>query len=483
MNKIFYVNLAMCISLILFVAIAVLHKRKQKTWTKGWWRFFYPASERVYQWLFAKREEKRHIELAKLYPSGFAREQYKKKCLDKIACSIIILILVNGVTLMLGWMEARQTLITDAFYIERNAYGQGAKNMELNADFQGEKHPIIVEIQERKFTDEELNGVMSTCNAYIEECVLGENDDLGGIEYDLNFFDSIEEYSVDIVWKCSNYSVIGIDGTVKNADLTENCNVVVTAVCNYFEHTWEHAMDVCVLPVKLSEKEQVEKLIYDALSLQDKVTQNDIYLELPRNIHGEDIDWEAQKDSSVWMIGILGIVAVLLLFAKDAENIRHQLKEREQLLIIDYPVFVHKYVLLLGAGMTAQAAWLRMVSDYERQRCQGGPMKYVYEEMIITANEMKQGITQTVAFENFGHRCGLSAYLKFCSILIQSIKTGAKGMGRMLNDVADEASLMRKENAKRLGEAAGTKLLFPMVILLAVVMVILIVPAFMTMNL
>lgn len=482
MDKILYVNLVMVISLVVFMTIAALRNKKTVHDVKGVRRMIYPACDWIYQWVFSKKEAKRYMELAKLYPSGFAKEQYKKKYMDKIAYSMLILILANGITITLGLMEIYQTPITDAYYIERNPYGLGSKNIELNANFQGESHPIVVEIEERKYTDEELCEVMLTCDAYIEEHVLGENKTLSGVEYDLYFFDTIEDYSVDIQWKCSNYNVIGMDGTVKNTEMTDAIDVVVTAVCSYFEHTWEHSMNVRVLPQKLNKKMHLEKQIYDAIAAQDKVTQNNPYLELPRNIYGENITWDVKHDSSKWIIVLLGITAVVLLFIKDAENTRYQLKRRDQLLIADYPVFVHKYVLLLGAGMSAQAAWMRMVTDYERSMRLGEPMKYVYEEMIVTANEIKQGITQTVALENFGHRCGLSSYLKFCSILIQSMKTGSKGMGRMLIDAADEATLMRRENAKRLGEEAGTKLLLPMVILLAVVMLILVVPAFMTMN-
>ena len=103
--------------------------------------------------------------------------------------------------------------------------------------------------------------------------------------------------------------------------------------------------------------------------------------------------------------------------------------------------------------------------------------------MIVAANEMKQGITEAEAYDHFGHRCGTSQYLKFCSILIQSVKTGAGGMGRMLAEAGEEAVIVRRENAKRVGEEAGTKLLFPMIVLLGVVMFIVIVPAFMSMGL
>ena len=41
---------------------------------------------------------------------------------------------------------------------------------------------------------------------------------------------------------------------------------------------------------------------------------------------------------------------------------------------------------------------------------------------------------------------------------------------------------MHKETVKKQGETAGTKLLFPMLILLLIVMVIIMVPAFSTFN-
>ena len=44
-----------------------------------------------------------------------------------------------------------------------------------------------------------------------------------------------------------------------------------------------------------------------------------------------------------------------------------------------------------------------------------------------------------------------------------------------------EAFEKRKETVKRMGETAGTKLLLPMMLMLGVVMVIILVPAFMTM--
>ena len=71
-------------------------------------------------------------------------------------------------------------------------------------------------------------------------------------------------------------------------------------------------------------------------------------------------------------------------------------------------------------------------------------------------------------------------YLKLSSLLEQNRKTGLKNLRQMLDDDVADAFEERKNLAKKQGEKAGTKLLLPMFMLLAIVMVIVVVPAFMS---
>ena len=57
-----------------------------------------------------------------------------------------------------------------------------------------------------------------------------------------------------------------------------------------------------------------------------------------------------------------------------------------------------------------------------------------------------------------------------------------KGLTQMLKLESIQAFEERKARAKKLGEEAGTKLLFPMFLMLAVVLIIVIVPAFMSLQ-
>jgi hypothetical protein len=62
------------------------------------------------------------------------------------------------------------------------------------------------------------------------------------------------------------------------------------------------------------------------------------------------------------------------------------------------------------------------------------------------------------------------------------LRKGTKGLTGLLNIEAIQAYEERKIRAKRLGEEAGTKLLLPMFLMLTVVLVIVIMPAFLAIQ-
>lgn len=78
----------------------------------------------------------------------------------------------------------------------------------------------------------------------------------------------------------------------------------------------------------------------------------------------------------------------------------------------------------------------------------------------------------------FGRRCETQEYIRLGALLSQNLRKGGKGLGQLLKTEAIQAQEERKAHAKRAGEEAGTKLLLPMFLMLAVVLVIVIVPAF-----
>ena len=143
---------------------------------------------------------------------------------------------------------------------------------------------------------------------------------------------------------------------------------------------------------------------------------------------------------------------------------------------MDYPEIVNKLSLYMGAGMTIRNAFVKMGEDYKKNRKER--RRYVYEEILITCNELQSGRSESDAYDHFGRRCQVSVYMKLCTLLSQNIRKGSNDLLHMLRQEADNAFAERKNLAKKLGEEAGTKLLLPMMMMLCIVMVLIMIPAY-----
>lgn len=181
--------------------------------------------------------------------------------------------------------------------------------------------------------------------------------------------------------------------------------------------------------------------------------------------------------------GLLTLLSVVLLYTAKDRELRQKIKEREQQMCRDYPRIVSKLTLLMGAGATIRTAWDLVVSDYQRGREEGREtLRYAYEEMVYTSREMQNGMAEAQAYENFGIRCRIPSYLKLSALLEQNLKKGNKGLTELLHAEVEEAFAERKELARCRGEEASTKLLAPMILMLIVVMLLILVPAGISMQ-
>lgn len=137
--------------------------------------------------------------------------------------------------------------------------------------------------------------------------------------------------------------------------------------------------------------------------------------------------------------------------------------------------------LLLRAGLSTRMAWQKIVRQYEEKIARKeGRKDYLHEEMKITLNELKSGTSEETAYRLFANRTKNHNYVRLTNLLIQNQKQGIAGIQAALENEVTTALEERKNNAIRKGEKAGTKLLFPMVVMLGVVIVLLVVPAFMS---
>ena len=98
-------------------------------------------------------------------------------------------------------------------------------------------------------------------------------------------------------------------------------------------------------------------------------------------------------------------------------------------------------------------------------------------EMQRTHQEIQKGCGEKEAYERFGQRIGMPEYRRLASLLARNLEKGTRDLCELLSAESQEAWENRKFQAKKLGEEAGMKLLFPMLLLFVLILIILLYPA------
>lgn len=173
----------------------------------------------------------------------------------------------------------------------------------------------------------------------------------------------------------------------------------------------------------------------------------------------------------------------ILIFFLEKKNIREQIQKKNAELLADYPEFVTKLSLLVLSGLSIFNALTKIIDDYQTDLKNEKKQRYLYEELALTCQKIKNGMYESFAYEEFGRRIGISCYIKFSSLLISGLNRGNKDFNNHLSSEATSSLLDHKAYILQQGNKASTKLVLPMMIIFAVILAIVIIPAFFSMNL
>jgi hypothetical protein len=91
---------------------------------------------------------------------------------------------------------------------------------------------------------------------------------------------------------------------------------------------------------------------------------------------------------------------------------------------------------------------------------------------------MAEGISEPEVYRQFGHRCGTGSCLMLGNLLAGNVRRGTRQLSGLMVQESQRAWELRKHRARRNGEKAGTKMLIPMFMMFAVVLAMVVIPAF-----
>ena len=393
-----------------------------------------------------------------------------------------IIFLLLGIEIVGSMLSIKQWYAANPGFdgtLFRRELGKGSYVEELELKSDVYKGTMELEIEEKQPTKSEAKKLLEKAKKEIDATFLGENKALEQVMSDVILQDAYQDGMVAAEWSFDDYTYIGTDGVIKENELDEPELVEATAVltCGEYQQIYRFSMQLCPCSVETEKglRREIQKKIRQQPLEKSEIT-------LPSDIAGIPLQWKKTGNMDGAMLSILGIVVCFLL------PYGQKLEEQKQKKIIlekrkkDYPMLVEELSLFLAAGVTFTEAARKMTENYERRKKQTGKVQEGYELWKKLSYEMRDGVREADAIMRFGKESERKEYKKLALLLEQNRRQGSQHMIQQLEQENLIAFEMRKNQVKREGEEASVKLLFPMMGMLGIVIVILILPAMMTMK-
>ena len=142
---------------------------------------------------------------------------------------------------------------------------------------------------------------------------------------------------------------------------------------------------------------------------------------------------------------------------------------RSEEMLNDFSEVVSKLALLTNAGMILREAWNDVAAAGDTT---------IYKEMQRSIDQMDNGMSEVDAIYEFGMRCIIPEIKKFTSTIIQGLVKGNSELAAMLQQQSKEVWDIKKQNVRRQGEKAASKLMIPICIMFIGILIMIIVPIF-----
>lgn len=363
--------------------------------------------------------------------------------------------------------------------VEKGSYGEQARAEAFEVSQEnGENQKITVLVPARQYREEEIEEWLEQAEKVLDTVILGENASLQHVDQDLNLVSQIPDSPVTVSWDTNEPLLVGYEGKVSDEVPEEGAEVQLKATLTLQGETQECIRRIVVYP-KQQEK-SLEQLVQEAAEEKNTDAAEELYY-LPKEINGQKLTWKKIPDRTGGLIAVFALLAALLYGGTRMEKREEARRTREEEIQKDYPEIVSALVLLLGAGLSMRKALERLALDYQiRRKTKSFRARPAYEELLYTWQEMESGISEGNAYEHLGARCQGTSYRALATLLTQNLKKGSKGLLELLEQESSEAFEERRRRARAEGEKAGTKLLLPMMLMLGIVFLLILVPAFLS---
>lgn len=175
----------------------------------------------------------------------------------------------------------------------------------------------------------------------------------------------------------------------------------------------------------------------------------------------------------IWEVIISYLMPILGFFLPDLDLVS-KINIKKASIMMDYPVFCTDIAVMAGAGLEIFKAWEKATEKNSNS------IFYIEVRRVIL--KTSTGMLFQDALKEFSANLSISEIHTFVTIVNQEIKSGSGGMAAKLRDCAKRSWKVRESLAKKKGEEAISRMVFPLAVGLIGILMILAAPAVIIMK-
>ncbi|RJE91272.1 type II secretion system protein [Paenibacillus sp. 1011MAR3C5] len=182
-----------------------------------------------------------------------------------------------------------------------------------------------------------------------------------------------------------------------------------------------------------------------------------------------------------WMIGenfilFAGVLAFVALAFRQFAEAGKKLERRKKAIITGLPDRMSKLMLLVSAGETVQRAFVRCMEGIDNLN---HPLD---KEWGAAVAAMNNGQSFSVVLERFNRSCAVQEASLFTTVMLLNYRKGGEHFVLAVRELSYSLWEKRKGLARISGEEASSKLVFPLVGVMFIMMIIVAAPALLVMS-
>ncbi len=405
---------------------------------------------------------------------GKEKESYYVQKLTYVCGLVLVAILLVAVYLV-------QSGINKMSYVEvidRPQADEETTEILVQAGNQGDIYHL--EVTPVLLTKEEADSLILEAVNKLEHYICGNNRSLDSVTENLVLHEYISGYPFQIYWESDREQIIDTTGNVNREGLEEDTVVVLTAVFYYGDWHWEQQFGALVCKEVLTEAERYERQLQKLLIESEKNQRSNRFWEMPEAFEGEKLTYRLiEEDYTILILaGLILLVSMAVWIGQD-NDLRVSRTKRRTIFQEEYITLVSSLSMYISAGLNLQMAMKLCCHDYTNRKPKEHLLRCALQDF---QRDIQNGYSFSEAMNRFSNSTDEVNYKRLAGILNEGLIHGAHGLSEVLEKEVEKIRDEKRRHSKVKGEQISTALIAPMMLQLGIVIALILIPAFTSMQ-